>query len=71
MRFGQLLSACEKLAADEGLKQVVACVSASRPKAFRHLVSMGYRAQRNGVTMHDPNEDAYNQATSYILNDLR
>jgi len=71
VRFGQLLSACEKLAADEGLKQVVACVSASRPKAFRHLVSMGYRAQRNGVTMHDPNEDAYNQASSYILNDLR
>jgi GNAT superfamily N-acetyltransferase len=71
VRFGRLLAACEKLAADEGLKRVVACVSASRPKAFRYLISMGYRAQRNGVTMHGPNEDAYNQGASYIVNDLR
>ena len=71
MRFGQLLTACARLAADEGLKRLVACVNASRPKAYRHLLSMGFRAQRNGVTMHCPNEEAYNQTASYILDDLR
>jgi N-acetylglutamate synthase-like GNAT family acetyltransferase len=71
MRFGQLLIACARLAADEGLKQLVACVNASRPKAYRYLLSMGFRALRNGVTMHCPNEDAYNQTASYILDDLR
>jgi hypothetical protein len=71
MRFGQLVTACGALAASEGLKQLVACVNASRPKAYRHLISMGFRVQRNGVTMHWPNEDAYNQTTSYILDDLR
>jgi len=70
-RFSQLLTACGKLAADEGLKQVVACVNASRPKTYRHLLSMGFRAQRNGVTMHCPNEDAYHQTASYILDDMR
>jgi hypothetical protein len=71
VRFGQLLIACARLAADEGLKQLVACVNASRPKAYRHLLSMGFRAQRHGVTMHCPNEDAYNQTACYILDDLR
>jgi len=71
MRFGQLIAACGTLAAREGLKQLVACVNASRPKAYRHLLSMGFRAQRNGVAMHCPNEDAYNQTASYILDDLR
>lgn len=71
MRFGQLVTACGTLAAHEGLKQLVACVNASRPKAYRHLLSMGFRTQRNGVTMHCPNEDAYNQTASYILDDLR
>jgi GNAT superfamily N-acetyltransferase len=70
-RFGQLLTACARLAADEGLQQVVACVNASRPKACRHLLSMGFRTQRNGVTMHCPNEDAYNQTASYIVDDWR
>jgi N-acetylglutamate synthase-like GNAT family acetyltransferase len=71
LRFGQLLTACARLAADEGLKELVACVNASRPKAYRHLLSLGFRAQRNGVTMHCPNEDAYHQTASYILDDLR
>ena len=71
MRFDQLISACTRLAADEGLKQVVACVNASRPKAYLRLLSLGFRAQRNGVTMHSPNEDAYNHNASYILDDLR
>jgi hypothetical protein len=71
MRFGQLLTACARLAADEGLQQVVASVNASRPKACRHLLSMGFRAQRNGVIMHCSNEDAYNPAVSYIIDDFR
>ena len=69
--FNRLLTACERLATDQGLKQVVACVNASRPKAYRHLLAMGFRAQRNGVTMHRPNEDAYNQTSAFLLDDLR
>ena len=71
MRFDQLLTACRRLAADEGLERVVACVNASRPKAYRHLLSIGFRAERNGVTMHRPNEDGYDKTAAYILDDLR
>jgi hypothetical protein len=71
MPFVRLLTACERLAADQGLKQVVACVNASRPKAYRHLLATGFRAQRNGVTMHGPNEDAFGQAAVFVLDDLR
>ncbi len=71
VRFDQLLAACRRLATDEGLTRIVACVNASRPKAYRHLLSMGFRAERNGVTMHRPNEDGYNQTAAYILDDWR
>jgi hypothetical protein len=66
-----LLTACERLAADEGLKEVVACVNASRPMAYRHLLASGFRVQRNGVTMHRPNKDAYRQIAAFVLDDLR
>jgi hypothetical protein len=65
------LAACRRLATDEGLTRIVACVNASRPKAYRQLLSMGFRAERNGVTMHRPNEDGYNQTAAYILDDWR
>ena len=71
MLFSRLLNACERLAADQGLKQVVACVNAGRPKAYRHLLAMGFRARRNGVTMHRPNEDSYSQIAGFVLDDLR
>jgi len=70
-RFDQLLATCDKLARDAGLARVVACVNASRPNAYRHLLSAGFRTERLGVTMHRPNEDAYNQAAAHILEDWR
>ena len=71
IRFDQLLTACRRLAADEGLERVVACVSASRPKAYRHLLSTGFRTERNGVAMHRPNEDGYSSTIAYVIEDLR
>jgi hypothetical protein len=71
MLFDRLLTACERLAADQALNQVVACVNASRPKAYRHLLALGFRAQRNGVTMHRPNEDPYSETAMFVLDDLR
>jgi hypothetical protein len=70
-RFALLLAGCERLAADQGLKQIVVCVNASRPEAYRYLLSKGFHVQRNGVTMHRPNEDAYSQAAGFVLDDLR
>ena len=71
VHFDQLLAACSSLAADEGLKELVVCVNASRPKAYQRLLSMGFRVQRHGVTMHCPNEHAYNKVASYIVEDWR
>jgi GNAT superfamily N-acetyltransferase len=71
MSFDRLLTACERLAADQGLKEVVLCANASRPTAYRHLLASGFRAQRIGVTMHRPNKDAYRQAAAFVLDDLR
>jgi GNAT superfamily N-acetyltransferase len=70
-RFDLLLAACETLARDEGLARVVVCVNASRPNVYRHLLLAGFRTERLGVTMHRPNEDAYKQEATHILEDWR
>jgi GNAT superfamily N-acetyltransferase len=69
--FGRLIAACDRLAADQGLKQIAACVNASRSAAYRQLLAMGFRAQRNVVTMHRPNEDAFDQSAEFVLEDFR
>lgn len=70
-RFVALVEACEALAAERGLSQLIAGVNTARHGAHRALLDRGYRAMLNGVTMLRPNEPAYNRPDAYVIDDLR
>jgi GNAT superfamily N-acetyltransferase len=70
-RFGELLDACEDLAAQRGLSRLMAGVNTARHGAHRMLLERGYRAMINGVTMLRPHDPAYNRPDAYVIDDLR
>ena len=70
-RFDALLDACESLAADRNLSKVVAGVNTARHGAHRALLTRGYRAMLNGVTMLRPHESAHYRPDVYVIDDLR
>jgi GNAT superfamily N-acetyltransferase len=69
--FERLLSACETFAASNGASQLVAGVSTARHAAYRTLLGRGFRTIIQGVTMHRPNEIAYDREDALVLDDLR
>jgi N-acetylglutamate synthase-like GNAT family acetyltransferase len=70
-RFERLLEACERLAADRGLRRMVAGVNVARHEAYRKMLERGYRTFLQGVVMLNPNEDGYCRADAYVIDDLR
>ncbi len=68
--FERLLDAVEAFAASQGLA-VVAGVNLGRVDAYRRLQARGYRTEIQGVAMHRPNDDAYDVAAAYVLDDWR
>ncbi|BCQ10864.1 hypothetical protein JMUB5695_04323 [Mycobacterium heckeshornense] len=69
--FGQLLSACETLAAQQGLHRLEAGVNLNRSRAYRAMLQRGYRADMYGISMHRPDSPAYNGPDVYVVDDLR
>lgn len=70
-RFAQLLDACEGFAASRSASSIVAGVNTGRRVAYRQLVSRGYRPGLIGVTMHQPDDDAYHHPDAYVIDDWR
>jgi GNAT superfamily N-acetyltransferase len=70
-RFERLVQACEVLAAQQGLAQLVAGVSTASHGAYEILLRLGYRSILNGVTMLRPNTPAFNRPDAYVISDLR
>jgi GNAT superfamily N-acetyltransferase len=70
-RFHALLDACEAMAADHGLAQLVAGVNTARHGAHQALLARGYRAMLNGLTMLRPNGRALNRSDLFVIDDLR
>jgi len=70
-RFARLLDACEDFAASQGAATIVAGVSAGRRNAYRQLLARGYRPDFIGVTLHQPDADAYHHPDAYVLDDWR
>ena len=70
-RFGLLIDACHRLAADRGASVVVAGANAGRDRAWRVLTDRGFRRNFQGVTMHRPNEPGYSTSDSYVIDDWR
>lgn len=70
-RFDQLISACEQLAAQRGLSRISAGVNTARTEAYRQMLARGFRTEFQGVAMHLPNENGYNQAGVFAIDDWR
>jgi RimJ/RimL family protein N-acetyltransferase len=69
--LGALLEACETLAAERGLKRLVAGVNTGRIRAYREMLRLGFRTDSQGVAMHRPDTGAYNRADVFVIDDWR
>jgi GNAT superfamily N-acetyltransferase len=69
--FGELLSACEALAAERGAAQLMAGVNTARHDAYRMMLERGYRTFLQGVAMQRPNEPGYNRPDCFVIDDWR
>jgi GNAT superfamily N-acetyltransferase len=70
-RFERLIAACECFAAENDVSSVEVGVNLAREDAYRRLIRRGYRTQRQGVTMHRPNDPGYSRANAYVIDDWR
>jgi GNAT superfamily N-acetyltransferase len=71
VRFARLLTACEALAAAQGLERLVVGVNTARREAYRHLLGRGFRTEVLGLAMDRPDEAAYNRPGTYVIDDWR
>ncbi len=67
----RLLEACEASAAAHRAHRLVLGVSAARGRAYRQLLQSGFRIDQSGVSMHRPNDCAYDRDEVFILDDWR
>jgi len=67
----RLLDACEALAADVGMPNLLAGTNMAREEAYRALVARGYRTEIQGVGMHRNNDVGYCRPGAYVIDDWR
>ena len=71
LSFARLVDACGDLASKRGATVVQAGVNFAREQAYRALREKGFRTQFQGVSMHSPNEDAYDTPGALVIDDWR
>jgi predicted N-acetyltransferase YhbS len=71
LSFSRLIDACHDLAAASGAGILQAGVNFARERAYCALREKGFHTQFQGVSMHCPNEDCYDTAASFVLDDWR
>jgi GNAT superfamily N-acetyltransferase len=69
--FVRLLSSCEALARDHGLNSLVAGTNFARAEAYRLMRAHGFRTILQGVAMQRPNEEGFNRADVFVIDDWR
>jgi len=69
--FVRLLDACERLARARGLGTVVAGTNLARQEAYRLMRERGFRTTMQGVAMQRPNEEGFNRAGVFVIDDWR
>ena len=69
--FDSLLVACEEFAAQAGATRLAAGVNMARHEAYVRMLQKGFRTDRHGLVMQRPNEDGYNRAGVYVMDDWR
>jgi len=68
--FARLVEGVEAYAALKGAT-VEAGTNLARGEAFRHLRSRGYRVTTQGVAMQRPNQEGFNRANCWVIDDWR
>ena len=69
--FLRLIEACENLAAEVGMPNVLAGVNMARHEAYRLLIARGFRTAIQGVAMHRHNDPGYCRPGAYVIDDWR
>jgi GNAT superfamily N-acetyltransferase len=69
--FVRLLTACEQLAATQGLSRLLAGVNTARHEAYQLMLGNGFRIEMTGLIMQKPNEPGYNRPGVYVIDDWR
>ena len=69
--FMNLLEACEELAITKGLSILTGGVNAGRYNAYQSMLNQNFSIDFLGVSLHQPNNDAFNIADRYVIDDWR
>jgi len=69
--FKSLLKACEELASAKGLSVLTGGVNAGRYNAYQSMLNQNFSVDFLGVCLHRPNNDAYNIADRFVIDDWR
>ena len=69
--FVNLLNACEELAVAKGLSILTGGVNAGRYNAYQSMLNQNFSIDFLGVSLHQPNNDAFNITDRYVIDDWR
>jgi len=69
--FEQLLTACEALGVERGLKRVEAGVNLGRTRSYRNMLEQGFRTEIQGVAMHRADLPGFNRPDVFVVDDWR
>jgi len=69
--FINLLKACEELAIAKGLSVLTGGINAGRHSAYQFMLNQNFSIDFLGVSLHRPNNDAYNIVDRYVIDDWR
>jgi GNAT superfamily N-acetyltransferase len=69
--FVNLLNACEELAVAKDLSILTGGVNAGRYNAYQSMLNRNFSIDFLGVSLHHPNNDAFNIADRYVIDDWR
>ena len=69
--FRRLLTACEQLAAQRGVRKLSGGMNTARQEAWAAMLDSGWRGKMVGVAMQRPNEPGYNRPGVFLIDDWR
>jgi GNAT superfamily N-acetyltransferase len=69
--FQRLLSACEALAAQRKLSKLLGGVNLGRHRAYREMLTFGFRTAMQGLSMHRANAVGYDRTGIFAVDDWR
>ncbi len=69
--LGRLLTACEELAGERGLRRSEAGVTLARSQAYRAMLRNGFRTDMQGVAMQRSDSAGFNRADVFVVDDWR